>query len=150
MRTLTKWISVLLVCTGLALSGCSLPQPIPENLYRVNKRVSNNFLYVSDEVKHGYAEYWEAGVTGDTRFTGDCEEYAFAMNVQLNRMGIPNTMWVVAPPAGSAPVGELHALTCSDSGWCFDYDRVPFRKETSEYTWIMSVYEYQRLVTRRE
>lgn len=135
----------LLIPLLLSLSGCSIiQQGPPEDLYMMNKKVSHNFLYVSDEVKWGKTDHWETNVTGDHRFSGDCEEYAFAVAHQLARRGISSTSWVVTKPEWGT-TGQAHAITCSDTGWCFDYGQQPFRKEHSDYIWVMTVSELAAL-----
>lgn len=54
-----KLIIPLLLSLSGCLSGCHIIQQGPsEDMYMMNKKVSHNFLYVSDEVKWGENEHW--------------------------------------------------------------------------------------------
>lgn len=110
----------------MASTGCTT---IPENLWELNKTISHRFSYVSDQDKWCVSNYVEQGVTGDDHFTGDCEEYAFAIKHHLDHMGIPSSVWHVV----SKENGIAHAVTCTASGWCLDYNTMPRAKEKTPY-----------------
>ena len=107
-------------------TGCTT---IPENLWELNKTISHRFSYVSDQDKWCVSNYAEQGVTGDDHFSGDCEEYAFAIKHHLDHMGIPSSVWRVI----SKETGVSHAVTCTASGWCLDYNAMPRRKDKTPY-----------------
>lgn len=119
-----------LCCCFMILSGCAT---VPENLWQLNRATSDRFTYVSDQAKWGVESFVEVGVTGEKQFSGDCEEYAFAMVFQLNKRGIAAQVWVVSTKSG------LHAITCTLDGWCLDYDNVPVRKERASYYDFMTI-----------
>lgn len=112
-----RYLAILCVC----LTGCA---SVPEAYWQINRATSERFTYVSDFEKHGVPDYREEGVTGDTRFTGDCEEVAAAMKYQLAKIGVKSTIWVVKRKY------DYHALTCTDDGWCMDAYTVPMRRES--------------------
>lgn len=116
---------VIVLCSSLVImSGCST---VPENLWQINRATSARFTYVSDHEKWTVESFVELGVTGDMQFSGDCEEYAFAMVYQLNKHGIVAQVWVVSSTQG------FHAIACTLDGWCMDYRNVPIRRERSSY-----------------
>ena len=104
----------------LCLTGCA---SVPEAYWQINRATSERFTYVTDFEKHGVPDYREEGVTGDTRFTGDCEEYARAIQYQLGIQGVQSTVYVVKRKY------DYHALTCTSDGWCMDAFNVPVRRE---------------------
>lgn len=119
-------LAVLCVCLT---SGCAA---VPENLWALNKQVSGRFTYMTDYAKHGRASVRETHVTGSAAFSGDCEEYADAMAYQLRLIGEVPTVWYVY----DARVQVYHAITCTESGWCFDANQVPMRREKAPYIFI--------------
>lgn len=116
-----------LIFLAVMVTGCAT---VPERYWQVSRTVSDRFTYVSDRVKHGVDHFEESGVTGDTKFTGDCEEAAIAMKYQLAKIGVHSTIWVTTHRVG------LHAMTCSDDGWCFDAYNVPVRRESVPFTFL--------------
>ena len=107
--------------TLLFLTGCA---SVPEAYWHINRATSERFTYVTDFEKHGVADYREEGVTGSDKFTGDCEEYARAIQYQLGIQGVQSTVYVVKRKY------DYHALTCSEDGFCFDAYTVPMRRES--------------------
>ena len=116
-------IAIICVC----LTGCA---SVPEAYWQINRATSERFTYVTDFEKHGVPDYREEGVTGDTRFTGDCEEYARAIQHQLGIQGVQSTVYVVKRKY------DYHALTCTSDGFCFDAFTVPIRRESVRDTFI--------------
>ena len=114
----------------LMLSGCLYT---PESYWEINKRLSSHFTYISDYKKHGVPHYEEPFVTGNTPFSGDCEEYAAAVQYQLALNSVPATRWYVIGRAGA------HALTCTQDGWCLDAYTLPFRREKAPYVFITTL-----------
>lgn len=122
------WITfIALILLAIMVSGCA---SVHEKYWQVNRMTSDRFTYVSDVAKHGVPHYDEPLVTGNNRFSGDCEEYASAIQFQLAKIGVSSTRWITTHPTG------LHALTCSDDGWCFDAYNVPMRRESVPYIFI--------------
>lgn len=117
-------IAVFCVCL---ISGCAT---VPENYWHLNKATSAKFTYVSDMQKFGVEHYHERGHTGNVPFQADCEEYSDAIRYQLALRGVASRSWVVKAKQG------YHALTCSEDGWCFDANTVPFRREQAPYLFI--------------
>jgi len=105
----------------LCLTGCA---SVPEAYWQINRATSERFTYVTDFEKHGVADYREEGVTGSDKFTGDCEEYARAIQYQLGIQGVQSTVYVVKRKY------DYHALTCTSDGWCMDAFNVPMRRES--------------------
>lgn len=95
--------------------------------------IKKPFSYVSDMKKWGSLEHHERGVTGESRFSGDCEEYAFAMKWQLGRKGINASVWHVLNGE------EGHAVTCTEDGYCLDYGRAPTRREDTGYVFLKPI-----------
>lgn len=116
----------------VALGGCA---GIPEELWALNRRISHNFVYVSDLDKWCSSQYIELNVTGDTVFSGDCEEYALAVRHHLDHMGIASQIWHVL----DRKTGQAHAITCTDEGWCMDYDALPMRRRNMSYEFISPI-----------
>lgn len=106
--------------TLLFLTGCA---SVPEAYWQINRATSERFTYVTDFEKHGVGHYDEPNVTGESRFSGDCEEAASAMKYQLAKIGVPSTRWVITTSNG------LHAITCTYDNWCLDINTVPTRRE---------------------
>lgn len=117
-------IAVLCVC----LSGCATTAA--DDYWRLNRAVSERFTYISDIEHHGVQHYHERGHTGRGPFKGDCEEFSDAIRYQLALRGVASRSWVVKAKQG------YHALTCSEDGWCFDANTVPFRREQAPYLFI--------------
>jgi predicted transglutaminase-like cysteine proteinase len=112
------WLTfAALVFLAVMVSGCASSRY--DNLWALNKSVSHRFTYLSDDEKHGVVEFWEKGVTGDGPFSGDCEEYAFAIKYQLQQAGYQAKTWRVHDGIGG------HAVTCTDDGYCLDHRRAP-------------------------
>lgn len=120
---------LVMMASAGALGGCA---GIPDELWMLNRQISHNFVYVSDLVKWCSTQHIELEVTGDSRFSGDCEEYALAVRHHLNHMGIASQIWQVV----DRKTGQIHAITCTDDGWCLDYDALPMRKRDTPYTFI--------------
>ena len=114
----------------LLLTSCST---IPEKYWEINRETSYKFTYISDYRKHGVPHYEEPFVTGNTLFSGDCEEYAAAVQYQLALNSVPATRWYVIGRAGA------HALTCTQDGWCLDAYTLPFRREKAPYVFITTL-----------
>lgn len=121
-----RYIAIFCLC----LTSCST---IPEQYWEINRETSYKFTYVSDYKKHGLPHYDEPLVTGNRRFSGDCEEYASAIQFQLAKIGVSSTRWYVVSKAGA------HALTCTATGWCFDANTIPFRRENAPYVFITTL-----------
>lgn len=134
-RTIVRLSIIVLVAAVLAslMTGCTALAGPPEDLWMIQKRINERFIPVSDFKKWGKGHYWEQGVTGDNVFSGDCEEYAAAAKVQLERKGHPVTMWRV-----ELPDGEHHAVSCTiDGDWCLDNLRgIPVKRDRLKYQWI--------------
>ena len=125
------WLTfAALIFLAIRVSGCA---SVPEKYWQVNRMTSDRFTYVSDVAKHGVPHYDEPLVTGNNRFSGDCEEYASAIQFQLAKIGVSSTRWYVVNRAGP------HALTCTATGWCFDANTVPFRREKAPYIFITTL-----------
>lgn len=120
-------LAVLCVCLT---SGCAA---VPENYWQVSRKVSERFTYVTDIKKHGLQHYDEPGVTGESRFTGDCEEAASAMQYQLAKIGVPSKRWVVATANG------FHAITCTFDNWCLDANALPTRRENIKGAFVVEM-----------
>ena len=120
-----------LLALAVLVSGCA--STYYDDLWALNKRVSHRFTYVSDMQKHGVIEYHEKGVTGNDKFSGDCEEYAFAIKYQLARAGINATVWHVYDGVGG------HAVTCTEDGYCLDHKQAPRRREDTGYEFIKAL-----------
>lgn len=115
----------------LLLTGCA--SSYQDNLWALNKSVSHRFHYVTDPDKWGEQEHHERDVTGQTRFSGDCEEYAYAMRWQLSQRGITSTVWHVINEQGG------HAVTCTEDGYCLDYGRAPTKREDTGYFFLKPI-----------
>lgn len=118
---------VIPLCAGSLLSACTA---IPENLWEINRTISDRFVYVSDQDKWCVSNYVEQDVTGDERFSGDCEEYAIAVKHHLDHMGVAASVWRVE---GN---GEPHAVTCTEDGWCLDYNVIPTQMDKTPYWFV--------------
>ena len=118
-----RCLAILCVC----LTGCT---SVPETYWQINRATSERFTYVTDFEKHGVADYREEGVTGSDKFTGDCEEYARAIQYQLGIQGVQSTVYLVKRKY------DYHALTCTSDGWCMDAFNVPVRRENVPDTFI--------------
>ncbi|MDO8267695.1 MAG: transglutaminase-like cysteine peptidase [Moraxellaceae bacterium] len=118
---------VVIFCVGSLLSACTA---IPENLWAINRTISDRFVYVSDLDKWCVSNYVELDVTGDYPFSGDCEEYAIAVKHHLDHMGIAASVWRVE---GN---GVPHAVTCTEDGWCLDYNVIPTQMDKTPYWFI--------------
>lgn len=93
----------------------------PKNLSDVQKKVYDNFSYISDRGKWGVENYVEYAVTGDIPFTGDCEEYAIAIMHQLKKENVEHKYVITTYN------NEPHAMVKSGS-WCVDNNRrYPFK-----------------------
>jgi hypothetical protein len=122
------WLTfAALIFLAIMVTGCA---SVPEKYWEINRATSHKFTYISDIEKHGVHHFVEYGTTGNSRFTGDCEEYALAIQYQLATIGVNSVIWVTKRRAG------LHALTCSDDGWCFDAFTVPERRESVQDVFI--------------
>lgn len=104
-------------------------------LWKINKEVSHKFTYVTDMKKWGVDHYSEEGITGEKKFTGDCEEYAKAIKYQLHKVGIDSTIWAV----WHSEANQYHAVTCTLNGWCLDENTRPTRKEDTNYVFIREI-----------
>lgn len=118
---------VVILCAGSVLSACTT---VPENLWAINRAISDRFVYVSDLDKWCVSNYVEQDVTGDYRFSGDCEEYAIAVKHHLDHMGIAASVWRIE---GN---GIGHAVTCTEDGWCLDYNVIPTQMDKTPYWFI--------------
>lgn len=123
--------AIIALCA--ALSGCASLGAPPDDLYWIQRGVTANFAYVSDQDKWGVPHLDESWVTGEHRFTGDCEEYAAAAKYQLEKAGYAAERWVVVDRAGS-----LHAIACQVGGeWCIDnLHRMPQKRASLGYKWV--------------
>ena len=122
------WLTfAALIFLAIMVSGCV---SVPEKYWQVNKMTSHRFTYVTDIEKHGLPHYDEPWVTGESRFTGDCEEFSSAIQFQLAKIGVSSDRWLVVGRRG------FHALTCSDDGFCFDAFTIPMRRENVPYKFI--------------
>ncbi len=104
-------------------------------LWKINREVSHKFTYVTDMEKWGVEHYSEEGVTGEKKFTGDCEEYAKAIKYQLHKVGIDSTIWAV----WNNETNEYHTITCTLDGWCLDDNTRPMREEDTNYVFIQEI-----------
>lgn len=111
------------------LSGCHafFVEPL-QDVYTIHKTLTGRFVYISDEHKFGEPERWEAGVTGDGVFSGDCEEFALAGVTQMSRF--QPGKWHVQI-VRQRRRNEHHALACGD-GKCFDNSGVYTEKEARQ------------------
>lgn len=127
---------VLIIAAYLAVTGCAGFSSPPEDLYRIQKRINDRFVYVSDVEKWGVEHIDEGLVTGDVPFSGDCEEYATAIKYQLEKAGKPAERWMV-----EVKDGRLHAVSCmTDDVWCLDnIERIPVKKDALRYRWIRTL-----------
>jgi len=122
------WLTfAALIFLAIMVTGCA---SVPEAYWQVNRITSDRFTYVTDFEKHGVPDYREEGVTGDEPFKADCEEYSMAIQYQLAKIGVSSTRWVVKRKY------DYHALTCTDTGWCFDAFQVPVRRESVPHVFI--------------
>ena len=133
----------ILIALTLCVTGCASLGAPPENLYRIQQHVNERFTYVPDLVKWGVVHKDEGLVTGEERFTGDCEEYATATKYQLEKAGFSAKRWMVrindARRYGVRGT-SLHAVTCTDDGWCLDnITRIPQKQASLQYTWIRTL-----------
>lgn len=119
----------------LLASCAALPPATPavQRLLDVKRLLDSRFTYISDQKKWGEEFHWEQGMTGDTDFTGDCEEYADAALYQLHKRGIKGEEWLV-----KTETGEFHMVTCAE-GWCIDNRRSRlFEQSEKPYRWVVS------------
>lgn len=126
---------IVIIAICLVVSGCATVGPQEDQLYWMQKKLHHRFTYVSDQEKWGVQHLDEKDVTGETYFTGDCEEFASAAKHQLEKAGYKAERWLVV---GTDSV--LHAIACTDEGWCLDNaNRLPMRRAELDYHFLKTM-----------
>jgi len=81
-----------------------------EIIGKINSMLHNNFNYI-DQGREDKPQF----TLGESPFSGDCDDLAFAAYVQLRLAGLKPTIWIVKPALET----QLHMLTCA-KGVCID------------------------------
>ena len=87
-------------------------------LYEVNRAVNGAIGYVNDIVQHGETDRWSSPLLTFAAATGDCEDYAIAKYVALQKSGFARDDMRVVLVRDRA-VGQAHAVLAAriDDRW---------------------------------
>ena len=117
--SVNNMLLLLLLCL-LAMAGCQIVHPYTyrvnyslDELESVNRKVNNDFEYISDIELYGRLDYWATPQEFIDNRGGDCEDFAIYKNSLLNNQG---EYWLVIDRA----TDQAHAVLVIDNRYVLD------------------------------